>query len=358
MGLYLRKSVRVGPLRFNLSKSGIGVSTGIPGFRLGSGPRGAYVHMGGGGVYYRQSLGNRPRTGASSAPGIHDAYLEFSRSTVGPMADIDSASVSEMADVSPDDFLEELRAKRATTAMLPWVIGAGGLATYVLWASGVRGTPMVIALAIAGLLVWWVGARDAVRRTAVIGYDLDEQAAASYEALIEAFKALGSAGGLWHVPSAAQVHDRKYHAGASSVVNRTGVRPIFGQPPGIRTNVDVPMLKAGREQLCFMPDRVLIIAGAEVAAVSYGALLLDIGTTRFIEDGGVPTDAIVVDHTWRYVNKKGGPDRRFANNAQLPIALYETMHFRSTSGVNELFQVSRVGLGAAVAVAAAGLATG
>ncbi|HCR1218433.1 TPA: DUF4236 domain-containing protein [Pseudomonas aeruginosa] len=28
MGLYLRKSVRVGPFRFNLSQSGIGVSTG------------------------------------------------------------------------------------------------------------------------------------------------------------------------------------------------------------------------------------------------------------------------------------------------------------------------------------------
>ncbi|WP_428700654.1 DUF4236 domain-containing protein [Stenotrophomonas rhizophila] len=32
MALYLRKSVRVGPLRFNLSKGGVGVSAGIKGF--------------------------------------------------------------------------------------------------------------------------------------------------------------------------------------------------------------------------------------------------------------------------------------------------------------------------------------
>jgi hypothetical protein len=38
MGFYIRKSVSVGPFRFNLSKSGIGVSTGIMGFRVGSGP--------------------------------------------------------------------------------------------------------------------------------------------------------------------------------------------------------------------------------------------------------------------------------------------------------------------------------
>lgn len=45
MGLYLRKSVRVGPLRFNLSKGGVGVSAGIKGLRVGTGPRGNYVHI-------------------------------------------------------------------------------------------------------------------------------------------------------------------------------------------------------------------------------------------------------------------------------------------------------------------------
>lgn len=43
MGFYFRKSVRLGPLRFNLSKSGIGTSVGVKGFRLGAGPRGNYV---------------------------------------------------------------------------------------------------------------------------------------------------------------------------------------------------------------------------------------------------------------------------------------------------------------------------
>lgn len=39
MGFYFRKSVNLGGLRFNLSKSGVGVSTGFKGFRIGSGPR-------------------------------------------------------------------------------------------------------------------------------------------------------------------------------------------------------------------------------------------------------------------------------------------------------------------------------
>jgi hypothetical protein len=35
MAWYLRKSVSVGPVRFNLSKSGIGTSIGVKGFRVG-----------------------------------------------------------------------------------------------------------------------------------------------------------------------------------------------------------------------------------------------------------------------------------------------------------------------------------
>ncbi len=58
MGWYLRKSLKVGPIRFNLSKSGIGTSVGVKGLRIGSGPRGRYIHAGREGLYFRQSLSN------------------------------------------------------------------------------------------------------------------------------------------------------------------------------------------------------------------------------------------------------------------------------------------------------------
>ncbi len=46
MGFYIRKSVKFGPIRFNISKSGIGISSGIPGARISTGPRGTYINMG------------------------------------------------------------------------------------------------------------------------------------------------------------------------------------------------------------------------------------------------------------------------------------------------------------------------
>lgn len=56
MGLFLRKSFRLGPVRINLSKSGLGLSTGIKGARVGIGPSGSYVHGGRHGLYYRKQL--------------------------------------------------------------------------------------------------------------------------------------------------------------------------------------------------------------------------------------------------------------------------------------------------------------
>lgn len=68
MGWFIRKSLAFGPLRVNLSKSGLGTSVGIRGFRVGTGPRGRYLNAGRGGLYYRKSL-NSAGEGADPAAG-------------------------------------------------------------------------------------------------------------------------------------------------------------------------------------------------------------------------------------------------------------------------------------------------
>ena len=46
MGFYLRRSFRAGPIRFNLSKSGIGASAGVTGACLGVSSAVALIHQG------------------------------------------------------------------------------------------------------------------------------------------------------------------------------------------------------------------------------------------------------------------------------------------------------------------------
>ena len=69
---------------------------------------------------------------------------------------------------------------------------------------------------------------------------------------------------------------------------------------------------------------------------------MDTQISRFVEGESVPGDSQQVDSTWRYVNKKGGPDRRFSNNRQLPIMQYGVLAFSSVSGLSALLMCSRV----------------
>jgi len=57
MGIRLRKSVRLGPFRINLSKSGMGYSAGVKGARVGKSATGrVYARGGTHGVYFDETL--------------------------------------------------------------------------------------------------------------------------------------------------------------------------------------------------------------------------------------------------------------------------------------------------------------
>ncbi len=82
-----RRSLKIaGPLRLNFSKSGLGLSLGVPGLHVGRGPRGAYVRAGlpGTGVYYRKSLGPRPvRTRAPAKRDIDSDWMQAVKALLG-----------------------------------------------------------------------------------------------------------------------------------------------------------------------------------------------------------------------------------------------------------------------------------
>ncbi|MBA3572501.1 MAG: DUF4236 domain-containing protein [Pyrinomonadaceae bacterium] len=84
MGLSFRKSLRFGPFRVNLSKRGVGVSTGVKGLRVGTGPRGSYVSAGSHGIYYRKAIeqlhsGTAAKTAAVSATNPVEAWSRRTR---------------------------------------------------------------------------------------------------------------------------------------------------------------------------------------------------------------------------------------------------------------------------------------
>jgi len=356
MGFYLRKSIKVGPFRFNLSGAGVGVSAGIRGFRIGAGPRGNYVHVGRRGIYYRATI-------PASAPGgirtrSHGAAkLEIPAGTHEPLQEIESADVCQIVDSSSADLLAELNGKHRRLRLWPFaVVGAiffvavGVIASWPGW--------LVVLLLIFGASAISAAAyRDILGKTVVLFYDLDSEIERTYHALHEAAEQLAGSSRTWRIEAQGRVRDRKYHAGASSLVRRRAAFIRKAQPPYVKTNVETIVIGGGAQTLHFFPDRLLVYAIGGVGAVSYQNLELAVRSGRFIEDGGVPSDAKIVDRTWKYVNKNGGPDRRFKDNRQLPVCLYDELALGSSSGLNELVQVSRCGVAEAFANAVRRLAS-
>jgi hypothetical protein len=197
----------------------------------------------------------------------------------------------------------------------------------------------VVAVGAFALARW----RDELRKTTVVAYQLDEAATGEFEQLVTALVALRSADALWHVTATAEVYDQKRNAGADNVLRRSRTGVSLGLPPFVKSNIDVPALSVGRQTLFFFPDRVLVFDAGHVGAVSYADIRTERRSTHFVESESPPRDSRVVRQTWQYVNKSGGPDRRFRNTRPLPVMEYEEFHITSTSGLNELLQVSRVG---------------
>ncbi len=262
MGFYLRKSIKAGPFRFNLSKSGLGVSAGVPGFRVGTGPRGNYVHMGRGGIYYRASLGGGQRGSSSAPPQRAPAYpgrIPAYRPSGILMEDTTGSTAVALDPTGPDDLVEQLNT-------------AAGRFTW-WWPTAIAGA--VIALAVKGILgvaiaalfipaCLWLYFNDQARCTVVLFYEGDDDAAQWFQAVLNQWTWLGY------------------------------------------------------EHLTVAPTSV-----------------------RFIESDAPSADATMVDTTWRYVNKDGGPDRRFNDNRQLLVMLYGRVALTTATGLYWIIQISR-----------------
>ncbi len=122
MGWSWRRSSSFGPFRLNVSKSGVGISAGVPGARLSVGPRGTYVNVGAGGFRYSHRLagpGVENRVSPSARPGLPSAGQ-----VSPPEHCVEAIAPAQLIDTSSDALLEEIRRKQQILGVLPVAIGA------------------------------------------------------------------------------------------------------------------------------------------------------------------------------------------------------------------------------------------
>ncbi len=342
MGFYVRKSIKAGPFRYNLSKSGVGVSVGVPGFRVGTGPRGNYIRAGKGGVYYRATIGGSRRQSAHTVPRPSYASPQEPIGGSVPMEDITGVSASELVPTGADDLVGQLN-EAGRRMPLAWVTLLG----VVVLAVATRGVGAIVLLVLGIPLVTWLHQRDGARRSVVAFYDVEDEHARWFTELVETFEDLVKMSNAWRVNASGRVqstYQYKVNSGANEIVKRVDAGRGLKGPKLLATNIAVPSIESGRQGLHFLPDRLLIHDGKRFSDIDYGTLASRCSPQRFIESKRKPRDSQQVDTTWQYVNVKGGPDRRFKNNRQFPVMLYGEVDLSAPGGLHWLMQFSRAPL--------------
>jgi hypothetical protein len=270
------------------------------------------------------------------------------------LQEVTSASAQTIVDSSATDLLRELNIVKRRIDLFP-VVAIVGVFLLLRTIQVQTDWWLWVAAAVAVVLFAVIARHsDVMNNTLALQYSLEGKAAESASQLRNVMTRFAACSKIWRVDAAGRQYDWKRNAGASYSERRHETYVSFGCPPKIVCNISVPILKAGRKSLYFFPDRLLVYDSSGVGAISYEDLQVQAGQTRFVETEYV-SDATKVGSTWRFVNKNGGPDRRFNNNRQLPIMLYGELSLRSRSGLNEWFQCSVPASAGEVSAALGGL---
>ncbi|MDI1267867.1 MAG: DUF4236 domain-containing protein [Polaromonas sp.] len=348
MGVSFAKSVRFGAVRFNFSGSGIGMSVGIPGLRIGTGPRGAYIAGGAGGFRYRKSLsgGITPAVSLTQPARMPNPYLDAApQPNVVATVAHEAKSLLELTDSTSDALIQSMNEQRQKVSVWPFAAIAlvfllGMLKdTSKSWPEFVMPVLMILGIAFVVWLYW----RDKMRKLTVLFFEPDTATSAHFEAITAGVESAASSRRLQAVAATSTYADKKYSAGASSGLKLTNASCVLGQAPGVVANVAVPVLQATKTTLAFYPDRILAFQGKTVGAIDYADLDVRNSPVTFVESGSVPSDATVTGKTWQYVNKKGGPDRRFKNNREMPLCRYNELRLTTARGLDIYLMCSRDG---------------
>jgi hypothetical protein len=300
MSFYLREGISVGPVNFNFSKSGVGASIGVEGFRLGAGPKGAYVHVGKNPIRYRKY-----KQFGSSKPGSKAEYdtsqkQDDQKQDEGQdygdqeyLEDPEDADATSLVEVESEGIIEEINDARDRWRLWPVLaLVSVGTVPFSLVAAGIGVLATVFAYQ-----------RDKVRKTVALLYDFEgEKTKRQYEQACKSFK---------FVLSSDQV---------------VSAEAKFSSPTSVKTNIPIPSLSTEDCSFYFFPELLMVENGNGISGIPYDHAAIE-KTYGKAKLENPPEDIRVLGSEWKHSNKDGGKDKRYDKNPKVYEVMYEVAKF-------------------------------
>lgn len=360
MSLRFRRSVRLFPgVRLNFSRGGISTTVGVRGASFTLSSRGTYANLGipGTGLSYRTRVSPSARRPQPALAEVH-ASSPFVPPDEGPESpraiEVRSAAVGALTSPGLAELKELINqaAQRRRELEAQAARDQGGLDLARRRLRRARGFIVRIFTrkAIPRLLTAVDVAQAALESTRAeldgcyveVDPGLDEPARVGLRELVAAFEQLSRCERIWDVTAVSKTDRVRERTTATQAVRRSAVAFDFSAPEAVRSNEPVMRLANASGGPIYLYPAFAMMTGSDgdFAIMEYCELEIDFSTTRFIESERVPSDSIIVGHTWAKANRDGSRDRRFADNYQIPIAQYGELLLQTPTGLMEAYQFS------------------
>lgn len=320
MGWRYRKSINLGGgFRINLSKSGIGYSWGFPGYRHtynANGSQRKTYSIPGTGISYIEESGKRNKNSGNNSNNNLN-YNQNTKLITGDTEYYQNINISNMG--KDDEILKQINKLRTIDIIANIFL----ISIYLI--------PIGIILKLLITYKWKID----------LSYEMDDINKKKFDCLNSFLQEISKNNKVWQVGSSTRVYNTKYNAGAGNNITRHKVNILKKMPWYISHNIDVYCLNLTSEKIYFTPDRMFIFKKfGGVGSRKYNDMVANFSLTNFVETEFVPSDAEIIHYTWKYVNKSGGPDRRFNDNRQIPVCKYGEIGLESSDGINILLECS------------------
>jgi hypothetical protein len=375
MGLRFRQRIKIIPgIHLNVSFKGVSLSVGGPGatvnFSRKHGAR-ATVGIPGTGLSYQTSL-SKTRKAAdpatefgdrsqSSPPNFKKQYTtpaRFDPIASASVEDLAKHSQSELRTMICESYNQRLELDRELAALEEDVAKTEGR---FYWVDNWIGRNLFKSRYLANKEAVQ-NARDEVsaakeflvKHGLKIDWELEPEIASRYQRLFDAFADMRTAAAVWNNTARRELgyHERIVERTIrGSTIHNIRVRCDFERPVYLPPGDNEPwkrvptISKENGTKIYIFPGFLIFEESGNFAVVDPLSIEVSYFNMHFIETKTVPADAEVVGNTWTYANKDGSPDRRYSNNAPIPIANYACVRLFAAGLINEEFMVSNVELG-------------
>lgn len=349
MSLKFRKKIRVFPgFTLNLSKSGMSATLGVRGCSVNIGKNGTYLNTGipGTGLYDRKKIDNHndsiiPEQN-SEIPNNNNYIFETEIKSYNPeLLTSDSMAALKKSILDAEkvkkEMFEEWRQVNSSKNSTLFLLIILHFIIIGFFLKSLKQKYREKKLFVEDLK------KDYENFSLELDFNFDTETLNDYITIRKYFDEMSKSNKIWDITSYRETDRYHERTVAAKTITRQPVQFYHQTLDFIKTPYDAMVLEnANGGNLYIYPGFVII---KESFSTDFGIIDLKnisfiYSNSSFIEEETVPADSKNLGYTWKYCNKNGSPDRRYANNYQIPIQQYGEITISSSEGLNEEFMIS------------------